>query len=100
MDEEDETNDEPIMPSKPGRCIDFALSFFDDLDAARRKLASLRDRLETEEADRRYGDYIGEVDLVEADGVMSEPVNAPRHFTLHPADGARFASRVVGYHAP
>jgi hypothetical protein len=76
-------------------CDGFALSFFADIDAARAKYKKLAVRVD---AASRYGDHIGEIALVEADGLMGAP-NTKGHFGLHQEDDAIFHGRIVAYNA-
>jgi hypothetical protein len=76
-------------------CDGFALSFFTDLDAARAKYKRLAIRVD---AASRYGDHIGEIALIESDGLMGIP-NRAGHFGLHQEDDAVFHGRVVAYNA-
>lgn len=86
--------DEDFAPIVP--CKRFALSFFKDVDSAREYF---RTKLATrEDAAARYGDCIGEIDLLISDGLLSEP-DLKGHMDLHQEDGVIFAQRVRGYHA-
>jgi hypothetical protein len=78
------------------KCGGFALSFFDTLANARSKFRSLAKRID---AASRYGDHVGEIDLVAADGLMCVPNAKTGHFDLHQDDAASFAHRVTTYHA-
>lgn len=76
------------------RCGRLALSFFESVEAARERWKSLKER---EDADSRYGNHIGEIDLVESDGLMSEPNPKTGHIDLYQDADARFADRVISY---
>jgi hypothetical protein len=81
-------------PKKGDRCGRFALSFFDTPQSASRLYRVLAQR---EDAALRYGDHIGEIDLVKGDGLMSLP-SKKGHINLHQSDQARFAHRVKQYY--
>lgn len=78
------------------KCKEYALSFFDDLAAAQRKLNSLRERVN---ADDRYGTHIAEIDLIPLDGVTSNPHPRTRHFALHEYEEVELTTRVKHFHA-
>lgn len=79
---------------KRDRCGRLALSFFESVAAARARWKSLAER---EDAEDRYGSHIGEIDLVKADGLMSEPNPKSGHIDLYQDADARFAHRVIRY---
>lgn len=82
-------------PGAGTRCDAFALSFFDTVENARQKYRILAERVD---AEARYGGFVGEILLMESDGVCSTP-NHDGHFGLHPETTALFAERVVAYSA-
>lgn len=71
----------------------FALSFFETLDAARRRYRSLAERVD---APARYGTHVGMIQLLPADGMISEP-SKDGHMDLHPENDIGFAGRIAGY---
>ncbi len=79
-----------LAPRDP--CDRLALSFFDTPDAAQRLFNVMHKRL-NENTVKRYGDHIGEIDLVVTDGIMSEP-DQKGHINLHQETNAEFAHRV------
>lgn len=81
-------------PKARDKCGRFALSFFETLEFAQNRFASLADRVD---AALRYGDHIGLIDIVETDGVLSSP-NKRGHINLHPEEGVLFAHRIRSYH--
>ncbi len=95
------TNDKDFVPPPmmPGGnlgprdpCDRLALSFFDTHHAAQRLFNVMHKRL-NENTVKRYGDHIGEIDLVATDGIMSEP-DQKGHINLHQDINAEFAPRV------
>jgi hypothetical protein len=78
------------------RCGRFALSFFDTLEAARRRYKKLAER---QDAESRYGGYVVELDIAKSDGVASLPNKDTGHIDLHPNEGSTFVPRVKAYHA-
>jgi hypothetical protein len=82
-------------PRQGARCDHFALSFFESLELARKRYRSLAARLD---AESRYGSHIGRLELVSADGRVSEP-GRDGHMALHPEAEARFAYRVSEYYS-
>lgn len=76
------------------KCGRLALSFFESVDAARKVFEKLDERVD---AALQYGGYIGKIDLLPTDGLMSEPSNTG-HINLHQEDGVTFATRVVEYY--
>jgi hypothetical protein len=84
-----------IAPRSINKCTDYALSFFDDLAAARRRFSSLAERIDVE---AKFGGYIGAIELVESDGLSCTPNATTRHLDLHPAEAAVFTGRVLEYH--
>ena len=73
-------------------CERLALSFFDTPHAAQRLFEAMHKRF-NENTTKRYGDHIGEIDLVAADGLMSAP-DQKGHINLHQDMKAEFAHRV------
>jgi hypothetical protein len=80
---------------KSDKCGRFALSFFETLDAARRRYAKLAERVD---AESKYGGFVGEMSIEEGDGIASLP-SSTLHLDLHQNDGVAFVSRVTTYHA-
>jgi len=80
-------------PRPKEKCDRFALSFFDSVESAQARFRSLAKR---EDAASRYGDHVGELAIVEEDGLMSDPT-ASGHMDLHPKEGALFTGRVASY---
>lgn len=74
-------------------CGHYALSFFDSLENAREQYLSLSKRIDVASI---FGDHIGRIALVEADGVISTP-NRKGHMDLHENVGASFVARVDEY---
>lgn len=79
-------------------CNGFALSFFISLQAAKKQYESLVERLGIEGTVQRYGDQIGEIDIVQADGVVSGPTQKG-HIDLHEYINVGFASRTISFHS-
>jgi hypothetical protein len=80
-----------IDQSNSTSCDHYSLSFFVSEQAALKRWDILSQR---EDAALRYGTHLGEVDLVVADGLMSQPHQKSGHFELHEYEGASLASRV------
>lgn len=81
------------------KCNAYGLSFFRSLDEAQARwssLAAVHDD-DGKTGVERYGDHIGEIALVETDGVMDEPNPKSGHIELHPEDGVQFAARISEY---
>lgn len=78
------------------KCGRFALSFFQSSKEAQRFFGHLKQRF-NEEAYARWGDHLGEIDLNERDGRISEP-DQKGHFNLHQDADAQFATRILTYH--
>jgi hypothetical protein len=81
------------------KCSAYALSFFASLEQAQVRYTSLADANDDDGATarKRYGDHIGQLDLLPTDGLMDEPHRKTGHVGLHPAVDALFANRVTVY---
>jgi hypothetical protein len=76
----------------PRECAEYAISFFDSMDAIKRKWSTL---VEREDAESRYGTHVGEIDLTQADGLLGPVAAKSGHFALHAYESApAFAPRV------
>jgi len=71
-------------------CEHWALSFFDSLNSAQNKFKQLNQRVD---AKKKYGDHIGEIELIQADGLASLP-NEKGHFSLHEELEAKVTGRI------
>lgn len=73
-------------------CEHWALSFFDSLEAARKRWHSLAERVD---AASRYGTHVGEIELTKDDGLLGPPKPKAGHLSLHEFDSvAALAPRV------
>jgi hypothetical protein len=81
-----------VSPPTDGKlsCEHWALSYFASFDSAKKKFEQLNQRVD---AKKRYGDHVGEIDLLQADGLISLP-NGKGHFDLHEELEASFTGRV------
>ncbi len=80
-------------PPKP-QCTHFAVSFFTTVLAARKRYASLAERMDVE---AKFGSHIGELALVPTDGRMGPP-SGHGHFDLHPDAQTELSTRITSYH--
>jgi hypothetical protein len=81
------------VPRPRESCSRFALSFFTSVEAARQKYRRLGDRVNVEE---KYGGYIGEIKILEGDGLVSD-LSKNGHMDLHENEGSTFKERVANY---
>lgn len=80
-------------PPKP-QCTHFAVSFFTTVLAARKRYASLAERMDVE---AKFGCHIGELALAPGDGRMG-PASTQGHFDLHPDAQTDLSTRITSYH--
>lgn len=80
-------------PTDKHDCSAFALSFFSSEEQARKRYASLAERMDVSS---RLGDQIGKIELSCDDGLISNP-NTNGHMDLHPFEGIVFVGRIIEY---
>jgi len=75
------------------KCTNFAVSFFETLESARRRYRQLS---KTYDVVAKFGTSIGKVHILPTDGVCEDFRN--HHMDLHPYVGTIFHTRVTEYH--
>lgn len=79
------------------QCSNLALSFFSTLHKARLRYSDLINR--GTDVIARFGDRIGEIALLPADGLLSLKPASSGHLNLYQSADAVFSIRPIQYHA-
>ena len=78
------------------KCSNYGVSLYKTLNNARRRWKRLNERVD---AASRYGSFVGKLEVIPSDGLLSPHPSGSGHLNLFQDESARFSDRITEYQA-